>query len=158
MALQTAWCNLKLGLEEQELWVWHEVGTKAASSDTGFCSNGKVWYPLTVHLYIAMVPHLLCYTWLDLVPSRFRYLNRNFFFFTLTGLFSVTVVGWISLQKEHHVWDSLQTDSVSHAAVPKIMGNASEGNMSKMLSCVRSSHSFFLRNEDMEPWKGFICT
>lgn len=90
-----------------------------------------------------MVPHLPCYTWLDLVPSRFRYLNRKLFFSTLMGLFSVTVVRWSSLQKEHHVWDSLQTDSVSHAAVPNIMGNASEGNMSKMLSCVRSSDSFF---------------
>lgn len=33
--------------------------------------------------------------------------------------------------------------TVSHAAVPKIMGNANEGNMSKMLSSVRSSDSFF---------------
>lgn len=47
------------------------------------------------------------------------------------------------MQKEHHVWDSLQTDSVSHAAVLKIMGNANEGNVSKMLSSVRNSDSFF---------------
>lgn len=51
------------------------------------------------------------------------------------------------------------TDSVSHAVVPKLIGNASEGNMSKMLSPGRNSDSYFWEMRgDSEPEKGgFFC-
>lgn len=32
----------RAGMTEVGALAWHEVGTKAASSDTGFCSNGKI--------------------------------------------------------------------------------------------------------------------
>lgn len=50
------------------------------------------------------------------------------------------------------------TYSVSRAAVPKLMRNAGEGNMSKMLSPGRSSDCYFLemRTQSLKKGWGFL--
>lgn len=48
------------------------------------------------------------------------------------------------------------TYSVSHSAVPKLMRNADEGNMSKMLSPGRSSDCYFLEMRTQSLKKGWV--
>lgn len=147
MALPTApWC-LEQGREE-----W-EPGVRLRSG-TGFCWDGNSLHWLSCSAPCSPSPQ---YTWFDLVPSRSIFLSRKLFF-SFAGIIFCHI-SELNQPAEGVPRLGFTTDSMSHAVVPKLIGNASKRNVSVILSPGRSSDSYFceMRMQSLRRFCGCFC-
>jgi len=140
MALQMVWWGLELGQERQEPWGSTKLGPRLpavtlASAHMGrsdilqlsSCSLPSSPFSSDVHCLT------LCQVDLSVLGNFFPPFGRIIF----------CHISELNQVAEAVPCLGVTTDSLSHAAVPTLIGNAREGNMSKMLSPGRSSDSYF---------------